>query len=77
MLLSLGAYKDCKAALSGYSHLLHVCVLQVSSMKGRMMTTLNNEPVCIPNVEAILEDFEVLGEGLVKSVEARTEKWTI
>ncbi|NXU75922.1 NOL6 protein, partial [Oreotrochilus melanogaster] len=50
---------------------------KVSSMKGRMVTTLNNELVCIPNVEAILEDFEILGEGLVKSVEARTEKWTI
>ncbi|GAB0202884.1 nucleolar protein 6 [Grus japonensis] len=50
---------------------------KVSSMKGRMVTTLKNELVCVPNVEAILEDFEVLGEGLVKSVEARTEKWTI
>uniref|UniRef100_A0A8C3K0Z5 Nucleolar protein 6 n=1 Tax=Calidris pygmaea TaxID=425635 RepID=A0A8C3K0Z5_9CHAR len=50
---------------------------KVSNMKGRMVTTLNNELVCVPNVEAILEDFEVLGEGLVKSVEARTEKWTI
>ncbi|KAK0686837.1 NOL6 protein, partial [Pygoscelis papua] len=50
---------------------------KVSSMKGRMVTTLNNELVCVPNVEAILEDFEVLGEGLVKSIEARTEKWTI
>lgn len=46
-------------------------------MKGRMVTSLNNELVCIPNVEAILEDFEVLGEGLVKNVEARTEKWSI
>ncbi|XP_054139377.1 nucleolar protein 6 [Melozone crissalis] len=50
---------------------------KVSSMRGRKVTTLNNELVCIPNVEAILEDFEILGEGLVKSVEARTEKWTI
>ncbi|NXG08518.1 NOL6 protein, partial [Sakesphorus luctuosus] len=50
---------------------------KVSSMKGRKVATLNNELVCVPNVEAILEDFEVLGEGLVKSVEARTEKWTI
>lgn len=46
-------------------------------MKGRMVTTLNDKLVCVPNVEAILEDFEVLGEGLVKSVEARTEKWSI
>nr|XP_030113545.1 nucleolar protein 6 isoform X1 [Taeniopygia guttata] len=50
---------------------------KVSSMRGRKVTTLNNELVCVPNVEAILEDFEILGEGLVKSVEARTEKWTI
>uniref|UniRef100_A0A8D2MV52 Nucleolar protein 6 n=1 Tax=Zonotrichia albicollis TaxID=44394 RepID=A0A8D2MV52_ZONAL len=50
---------------------------KVSSMRGKKVTTLNNELVCIPNVEAILEDFEILGEGLVKSVEARTEKWTI
>ncbi|XP_017602061.1 PREDICTED: nucleolar protein 6 [Corvus brachyrhynchos] len=50
---------------------------KVASMKGRKVTTLNNELVCVPNVEAILEDFEILGEGLVKSVEARTEKWTI
>lgn len=56
---------------------MFVCVLQVSNVKGRMVTTLNNELVCVPNVEAILEDFEVLGQGLVKSVEARTEKWTI
>lgn len=46
-------------------------------MKGRKVTTLNNELVCVPNVEAILEDFEILGEGLVKNVEAHTEKWTI
>uniref|UniRef100_A0A8B9FLJ1 Nucleolar protein 6 n=1 Tax=Amazona collaria TaxID=241587 RepID=A0A8B9FLJ1_9PSIT len=50
---------------------------KVSNVKGRMVTTLNDKLVCVPNVEAILEDFEVLGEGLVKSVEARTEKWTI
>uniref|UniRef100_A0A8C9FN28 Nucleolar protein 6 n=1 Tax=Pavo cristatus TaxID=9049 RepID=A0A8C9FN28_PAVCR len=50
---------------------------KVSSMKGRTVTTLNNELVCVPNIEAILEDFEVLGEGLVKRVEARTEKWTV
>uniref|UniRef100_A0A8C9NV88 Nucleolar protein 6 n=1 Tax=Serinus canaria TaxID=9135 RepID=A0A8C9NV88_SERCA len=50
---------------------------KVSNMRGRKVTTLNNELVCVPNVEAILEDFEILGEGLVKSVEARTEKWTI
>ncbi|KAM9509042.1 nucleolar protein 6 [Guaruba guarouba] len=50
---------------------------KASNVKGRMVTTLNDKLVCVPNVEAILEDFEVLGEGLVKRVEARTEKWTI
>uniref|UniRef100_A0A8C3LNS6 Nucleolar protein 6 n=1 Tax=Chrysolophus pictus TaxID=9089 RepID=A0A8C3LNS6_CHRPC len=50
---------------------------KVSNMKGRTVTTLNNELVCVPNIEAILEDFEVLGEGLVKRVEAHTEKWTV
>lgn len=77
-LLLLGAGRGCNATLSRCSHLCNIfCVLQVASMKGRKVTTLDNELVCVPNVEAILEDFEILGEGLVKSVEARTEKWTI
>ncbi|XP_053148481.1 nucleolar protein 6 isoform X2 [Hemicordylus capensis] len=50
---------------------------KASSMRGRMMSTLNTKPVTVPNVEAVLEDFQVLGEGLVKSVEAHTEKWSI
>ncbi|XP_062984381.1 nucleolar protein 6 [Elgaria multicarinata webbii] len=50
---------------------------KVSNMKGRMVSDHTTEPLTIPNVEAILEDFEILGEGLVKSVEARTEKWSI
>ncbi|XP_066470854.1 nucleolar protein 6 [Tiliqua scincoides] len=50
---------------------------KVSSMRGRMMSVLSSEPLTVPNVEAILEDFEILGEGLVRSVEARTEKWSI
>uniref|UniRef100_A0A8C3XR32 Nucleolar protein 6 n=1 Tax=Chelydra serpentina TaxID=8475 RepID=A0A8C3XR32_CHESE len=51
---------------------------KASNMKGRMMASLSREElVTVPNVEAILEDFEILGEGLVRSVEARTEKWTI
>ncbi|XP_067320780.1 nucleolar protein 6 isoform X2 [Anolis sagrei] len=50
---------------------------KVSNMRGRMMSSISTDPMTVPNVEAILEDFEVLGEGLVKSVEARTEKWSI
>ncbi|KYO18444.1 nucleolar protein 6 [Alligator mississippiensis] len=40
---------------------------KVSNMKGRMMAARGNAPVTVPNVEAILEDFEVLGEGLVRA----------
>nr|XP_020652113.1 nucleolar protein 6 [Pogona vitticeps] len=50
---------------------------KVTSMKGRMLSSLGAEPMTVPNVEAILEDLEILGEGLVQSVEARTEKWSI
>lgn len=77
LLLLLGAGKGCNATLSRCNSCNIFCVLQVSNMKGRKVTTLNNELVCVPNVEAILEDFEILGEGLVKNVEAHTEKWTI
>ncbi|XP_061469328.1 nucleolar protein 6 isoform X2 [Rhineura floridana] len=47
------------------------------NMKGRMVSVLGTEPLTVPNVEAILEDFKILGEGLVKLVEARIEKWSI
>uniref|UniRef100_A0A8D2LLI4 Nucleolar protein 6 n=1 Tax=Varanus komodoensis TaxID=61221 RepID=A0A8D2LLI4_VARKO len=50
---------------------------KVSNMKGSMLLALSTEPQTIPNVAAILEDFEILGGGLVKSVEASTEKWSI
>ncbi|XP_077202809.1 nucleolar protein 6-like [Paroedura picta] len=47
-----------------------------STVRGRMLAP-GSESLTIPNVSAILEDFEVLGEGLVKAVETRTEKWSI
>nr|XP_033814077.1 nucleolar protein 6 [Geotrypetes seraphini] len=50
---------------------------KTTNVKGRMMAFRTNKTVMVPNVEAILEDFETLGEGLVLSVEARTEKWSI
>ena len=31
----------------------------------------------VPNVEAIVEDFSVMGKDLVRSVEARTERWSV
>ncbi|XP_069780228.1 nucleolar protein 6 [Narcine bancroftii] len=50
---------------------------KTSHINGRMLETKENGLQMIPNVEAILEDFEILGAGLVKSIEARTEKWKI
>lgn len=44
-------------------------------MAARSVEVTGEEVKTVPNVEAILEDFRVMGKGLVKSVEARTEKW--
>ncbi|KAB0392685.1 hypothetical protein E2I00_019301, partial [Balaenoptera physalus] len=45
--------------------------LKASNTKGRMVVSQGGELVMVPNVEAILEDFAILGEGLVQAVEAR------
>lgn len=50
---------------------------KASSLKGRMVVSRGGEFVTVPNIEAILEDFAVLGEGLVQAVEARSERWTV
>uniref|UniRef100_UPI00398EAFAB nucleolar protein 6 n=1 Tax=Pristiophorus japonicus TaxID=55135 RepID=UPI00398EAFAB len=50
---------------------------KTSHINAKMLVTKENEPQMIPNVEAIMEDFEILGAGLVKSIEAKTEKWKI
>lgn len=42
-----------------------------------MVMSQGGELVMVPNVEAILEDLAVLGEGLVQAVEARSERWTV
>ncbi|XP_072815347.1 nucleolar protein 6 isoform X2 [Vicugna pacos] len=51
--------------------------LKASNTKGRMVVSRGGELVMVPNVEAILEDFAVLGDGLVQAVEARSERWTV
>ncbi|KAL3225012.1 hypothetical protein MRX96_026198 [Rhipicephalus microplus] len=48
--------------------------LKVSHIGGYM---LKGKDMMVPNVEAVLEDFSILGKGLVESVEARSTKWTI
>ncbi|XP_061584958.1 nucleolar protein 6 [Cololabis saira] len=49
---------------------------KTSQMSARTVDVTGDEASSVPNVEAILEDFQILGKGLVKSVEARTEKWS-
>ncbi|XP_078530850.1 nucleolar protein 6 [Lissotriton helveticus] len=50
---------------------------KTTNVKGRMMEVRGTESVMVPNVEAIVEDFEIMGAGLVRKVEANTEKWNI
>ncbi|KAM4706920.1 nucleolar protein 6 isoform 2-T2 [Discoglossus pictus] len=47
------------------------------NVKGRMMDSKSSTPMMVPNVEAILEDFEIIGQDLVRTTEARSEKWNI
>ncbi|CAG5922329.1 unnamed protein product [Menidia menidia] len=49
---------------------------KTSHMCARTVKVTGAEANTVPNVEAILEDFRVMGKGLVKSVEAKTEKWS-
>ncbi|CAJ1068522.1 nucleolar protein 6 [Xyrichtys novacula] len=49
---------------------------KTSHVSARSVQVTGDEANTVPNVEAILEDFQVIGKGLVKSVEARTEKWS-
>lgn len=46
-------------------------------MKGCTLLSKSEELAMVPNIEAILEDFAVLGEGLVQAVEVRSERWTV
>uniref|UniRef100_A0A3Q1HD25 Nucleolar protein 6 n=1 Tax=Anabas testudineus TaxID=64144 RepID=A0A3Q1HD25_ANATE len=49
---------------------------KTSQVSARRVEVRGEEVNTVPNVEAILEDFQVMGQGLVKSIEARTEKWS-
>ncbi|KAK6306718.1 hypothetical protein J4Q44_G00236430 [Coregonus suidteri] len=50
---------------------------KTSQMVARHVEVSGEEAHTVPNVEAILEDFRVMGQGLVKSVEPWTEKWVV
>ncbi|TNM89755.1 hypothetical protein fugu_003989 [Takifugu bimaculatus] len=48
---------------------------KTSQVSARSVKVTGESVNTSPNVEAILEDFRIMGKDLVKSVEARTEKW--
>ncbi|XP_063309894.1 nucleolar protein 6 [Pelobates fuscus] len=50
---------------------------KTTNVNGRLMDSKSDRSLMIPNVEAILEDFQILGEGLVLKVESQTERWNI
>ncbi|CAB1418816.1 unnamed protein product [Pleuronectes platessa] len=49
---------------------------KTSQVSARSVEVMGEEVKTVPNVEAILEDFLIMGKGLIKSVDARTEKWS-
>lgn len=48
---------------------------QTSQVSARSVKVTAENVSTSPNVEAILEDFRIMGKDLVKSVETRSEKW--
>lgn len=50
---------------------------RTAHVKARLVQVKGSEAQTVPNVEAILEDFETLGAGLVREVEVRSERWTV
>lgn len=68
---SLGKYCcRCQASDSLLPH------LQTSQVSARNVEVSGETVNTFPNVEAIVEDFRIIGKDVVKSVEARTEKWS-
>ncbi|XP_063814035.1 nucleolar protein 6 isoform X2 [Pseudophryne corroboree] len=50
---------------------------KTTNISGRIIDRKSNNLLLVPNVEAMLEDFEILGRGLVSKIEPRTERWNI
>ncbi|XP_016130846.1 nucleolar protein 6-like [Sinocyclocheilus grahami] len=50
---------------------------KTSLMNARRVEVNDDVATTVPNVEAILQDFRIIGEGLVKRLELRTEKWVV
>ncbi|TRY85695.1 hypothetical protein DNTS_013423 [Danionella cerebrum] len=50
---------------------------KTSLMNARRVEVNGDVATTVPNVEAILQDFRIFGEGLVQKLELRTEKWVV
>uniref|UniRef100_A0A672MCZ3 Nucleolar protein 6 n=1 Tax=Sinocyclocheilus grahami TaxID=75366 RepID=A0A672MCZ3_SINGR len=50
---------------------------KTSLMNARRVEVNDGVATTVPNVEAILQDLHVIGEGLVKKFDLRTEKWVV
>lgn len=46
-------------------------------MNARRVEVTESGANTLPNVEAIVQDFRIIGDGLVQKVELRTEKWIV
>lgn len=46
-------------------------------MNGRRVEVTEDVVTTVPNTEAIVQDFQIMGEGLVDKVELRTERWVV
>lgn len=46
-------------------------------MNARRVEVTEDMATTVPNIEAIVQDFRVVGEGLVHKVELRTERWVV
>ncbi|XP_063051087.1 nucleolar protein 6 [Engraulis encrasicolus] len=50
---------------------------KTGAMGARRVEVCDDKVSSVPNVEAILHDFSVLGEGLVDKIVPRTEQWVV
>uniref|UniRef100_A0A3B4DB22 Nucleolar protein 6 n=1 Tax=Pygocentrus nattereri TaxID=42514 RepID=A0A3B4DB22_PYGNA len=50
---------------------------KTSLMNASKVEVAEDVATTVPNVEAIVQDFQIIGEGLVQKVELRTEKWVV
>ncbi|XP_053336445.1 nucleolar protein 6 [Clarias gariepinus] len=52
-------------------------LFKTSLMNARRVDMTEDKVTTVPNIEAIVQDFHIMGEDLVEKVELRTEKWVV